>query len=332
MRPGLFVISLDFELHWGVRDHAPVEAYRENLLGVRTVVPALLARFAQRDVHATWATVGILFAATREQALAHAPRRRPAYTRPALDPYIELERAGAGEREDPFHFAATLVDQVATCPHQELGTHTFSHYYCLEPGPTVADFEADLAAASAIGARHGHVVRSIVFPRNQFDDAHLAAFHRAGGQVFRGNPDVWFWRPHASAGERPTTRAVRFADAYAPATWPKPARPRLHESGLVDVPATRFLRPWSPALAHLEPLKLRRIAAEMTRAARRGELFHLWWHPHNFGRHPAQNLAMLDRILDLFDTLRHAEGMVSATMAEAAAAARDAAQTVSESR
>ncbi len=319
MKRGQFVVSLDFELHWGVRDHTTVKQYRENLLGARAAIPAILARFAQREIHATWATVGLLFARTRQEALSHAPRRRPAYAVTQLDPYPELERAGASEEDDPFHFAGTLVQAIGNSPHQELGTHTFSHYYCLEPGPSLGDFEADLASAKAIGAPSGDVLRSIVFPRNQFDDAHLDAFRRAGGVAFRGNPSAWYWQPHAGDRETPAMRAFRFTDAYLPNRLPELAGPRRHPSGLVDVPATRFLRPWTPTFAHLEALKLHRLRTEMTRAARRGGLFHLWWHPHNFGRYPVQNLAMLDRILDVFDQLRHQEGMVSLTMAESAA-------------
>jgi hypothetical protein len=35
---GALVISLDFELHWGVRDKRSVASYRENLLGARRAV------------------------------------------------------------------------------------------------------------------------------------------------------------------------------------------------------------------------------------------------------------------------------------------------------
>jgi peptidoglycan/xylan/chitin deacetylase (PgdA/CDA1 family) len=318
---GQFVISLDFELHWGVRDHSSVEAYRENLLGVRTVIPALLARFRQREIHATWATVGILFARTRDEALAHAPANRPLYSDSKLDAYAELERAGSNEAEDPFHFGASLVDQIAATPNQELATHTFSHFYCLESGPTIESFEADLASAKAIGARLGEVTRSIVFPRNQYDHAHLEALRRAGTVAFRGNPEAWFWQPAAASGETVPRRALRLVDSYLRTGRAPTAKVTRHSSGIVDVPATRFLRPWTPSLARLEPLKLLRIRNEMTRAASTGSLFHLWWHPHNFGRYPVQNLAALDRVLDVFDELRRSHGMKTETMAEAALAA-----------
>ena len=39
-----FVISLDFELHWGVFDTFG-ESYNENILGARKAVPKILALF-----------------------------------------------------------------------------------------------------------------------------------------------------------------------------------------------------------------------------------------------------------------------------------------------
>lgn len=318
---GQFVISLDFELHWGVRDHTSVDAYRANLLGVRTAVPALLARFRQRELHATWATVGILFARSRAEALGHAPRLRPRYVDARLDAYPELETAGETEADDPFHFAGSLVDAIAATPNQELATHTFSHFYCLESGPSLMDFEADLAAARSIGSRVGEVTRSIVFPRNQYAGEHLAALRRAGTVAFRGNPAGWAWEPRGSEKQTALRRALRLADTYVPTQLPMSSRVQRHSSGLVNVPATRFLRPWSSATEKLDGLKLLRIELEMTHAAKTGSLFHLWWHPHNFGKHPVQNLRFLDRVLEVFDGLRAQHGMKSLSMAEAAAAA-----------
>lgn len=316
---GQFVISLDFELHWGVRDHTSVERYRDNLLGVRQVVPALLSRFKQREVHATWATVGLLFAKSKAEALRHAPSMRPAYSNAALDPYRELEQAGTTEQEDPFHFAGSLVEQIHVTPNQELATHTYSHFYCLEAGPTVNDFAADLDAAKAIGAPFGAVTNSIVFPRNQYSDAHLEALAKAGTVAFRGNPDSWLWKSGASEDQTRPRRALRLVDSYA--GLPRLARVKRHASGVVDVPGTRFLRPWTPSFAKLEPLKRLRLKQELTHAAREGGLFHLWWHPHNFGKHLKENLDLLDAVLDVFDEVRARYGMQSLTMREAAALA-----------
>jgi hypothetical protein len=38
---GEFVISLDFELMWGVRDHATRDTYGANVLGGREAIPRI---------------------------------------------------------------------------------------------------------------------------------------------------------------------------------------------------------------------------------------------------------------------------------------------------
>jgi hypothetical protein len=47
-------------------------------------------------------------------------------------------------------------------------------------------------------------------------------------------------------------------------------------------------------------------------------MFHLWWHPHNFGVNLRQNLAMLTTVLDHFASLSKRHGMESLSMGEVA--------------
>jgi hypothetical protein len=71
---GAFVISLDFELHWGVRDHEPPDGpYHANLLGARKAIPRLLELFEHYGISATWAIVGFLFAESREERRKFEP-------------------------------------------------------------------------------------------------------------------------------------------------------------------------------------------------------------------------------------------------------------------
>ena len=147
---GTFVVSLDFELHWGVRDRWSVGDHRARLLGAREAVPAMLELFEAFGIHATWAIVGFLFFEGKRELLDALPSRRPAYVDPVLSPYAGLAAIGASERDDPFHFAPSLIRQIAHTPDQEIGTHTLSHYYCLEPGQGPADFREDVHAAMEI--------------------------------------------------------------------------------------------------------------------------------------------------------------------------------------
>ena len=128
---GALVISLDFELHWGVRDKRPVDGpYRENLLGAREAIPRMLDLFEEFGVAATWATVGFLFAKNRREREEFSPSIRPQYKNPKLDAYAET--TGDNEDDDPIHYASSLIARIAKTPKQEIATHTFSHYYCQE--------------------------------------------------------------------------------------------------------------------------------------------------------------------------------------------------------
>ena len=101
MQYGALVISLDFELLWGVRDKRTIADYGANILGVRQVVPALLDLFAERNIACTWATVGLLFFATNKALLAALPAHKPRYTDARISSYHYLNEVGADEERDP---------------------------------------------------------------------------------------------------------------------------------------------------------------------------------------------------------------------------------------
>ena len=317
--PGTFIISLDFELHWGMRDVKTVDQYRENLLGARRAVPALLATFVEYNIHATWATVGFLFFSRRSELLRALPIQRPQYNQPRLSPYGVIDAIGRDENEDPFHFARSLLEQIRSSPAQEIATHTFSHYYCLEHAQSIAAFRADLGAAVAAAADFGVTLRSIVFPRNQYDEHHLRICHEVGLMAFRGNPQSWLYRPRIGAEETYRIRAVRFLDSYCNISSHN-CYSLTQTAGNIplNLPASRFLRPCIARGPMAQALREWRVMNDLTYAARHGLVYHLWWHPHNFGARLDQNVGVLRRILDHFYALRERYGMQSKSMVEIA--------------
>lgn len=310
---GSICISLDFELMWGVRDKRTIDQYGANILGGRDVVPRMLDLFEQHSIRATWATVGLLFCETKDEMLETMPALRPTYDDPKLSSYSYLDEVGENENRDPYYFAANLLGLVHDCPGQEIATHTFSHYYCLEPGQTRAQLGADLDAAIAVAGRRGVTLKSIVFPRNQYDDSAIAECAQRGISVYRGNETSWMYRPGGRADQTLSRRGVRLADAYMNLSGANTASIQT-EKATTDVRSSRFLRPYSRRFRILESFRLSRITQAMTQAARTGETFHFWWHPHNFGSDQAENLNILSRILDHFETLRGDYGMVSLAM------------------
>jgi hypothetical protein len=79
-----------------------------------------------------------------------------------------------------------------------------------------------------------------------------------------------------------------------------------------------FLRPYSPQAKSFEPIRLRRIAGGIRAAAKNLGIFHLWWHPHNFGTHIEENLKFLREVLEVYAECNKTHGMRSLSMAEVA--------------
>jgi peptidoglycan/xylan/chitin deacetylase (PgdA/CDA1 family) len=320
--PGALVVSLDFELHWGMRDHTPPTGTAADALRrSRALVPELASLFSERAIRATWATVGFLFASTRAELDPFLPRVRPRYRRSKLDPYAE--DIGADEEQDPLHLAGSLVRHLADTAGQEVASHTFSHYYCLEEGQDEEAWRADLAAARAIGDHLGVGLRSLVLPRNQWAPHYAAAVSDSGFTAYRGPQPSWGHRPARPGVVGPVRRAARLVDTYtglaAPPTtaWADVRGP----DGLCNIPASAFLRPFSPTRRWLEPLRRARLVSGLRDAARRARIFHLWWHPHNFAARPQESVDVLRRVLDEFDRLEESDGLRSLAMGDVPALA-----------
>ncbi|WP_432817030.1 polysaccharide deacetylase family protein [Sulfitobacter sp. JB4-11] len=316
--PGRLIISLDFELLWGVRDHADRDRYGANILGGREAVPQMLDLFAENDVAATWATVGFLFCESKEEMIATLPEIRPHYDKPALSNYGYLDEVGAHERADPYYFAPSLIDHIHNTPGQEIATHTLSHFYCLEDGATPQAFAADLEVAKTLATRRGISLKSIVFPRNQFAPEYLRVCRDAGITTYRGNPDGWAYRAAKGADQTLLRRALRLMDAHTGYLGSHAQDTKAVSSGgMRDVAASRFLRPCAGRLARFHAHHIETIKRGMTTAARTGRSYHLWWHPHNFGRNIADNLAGLKRIIAHHRVLHDRYGMTSCSMGDA---------------
>jgi hypothetical protein len=306
---GSFVVSLDYELMWGVRDHATRETYGRNILGGREAILALLDLFHRRGIRATWAIVGALLCESKSELMQRA--RQALVSRAVLNSFHDI---GPSERRDPYHFGASLARRIASCEGQEIGTHTFSHRCALEPGVTLEYFGADVSQAVLQLREWGIRCRSIVFPRNQYNLSVLEACGLMGITHFRGNEKTWFYAPASGDKQTKPRRLCRLADSYINLSGSNVSRPAEQNSRLVNVASSRFLRPFNARLAPLESLRLNRIEKAMQDAALTGGTFHLWWHPENFGTHLAENLRVLNKVLDAFDRFRNEHGMQSRVM------------------
>jgi len=157
-------------------------------------------------------------------------------------------------------------------------------------------------------------MKSLVFPRNQFNMDYLKVCADEGISSVRSNPKDWFWNIDSTQQESRYKRLVRGADAFLP-IGKRSSFSEVPADDPLQIPASRLLRPWTPKEAGLGRFKLGRIHKEMERAAMSGENYHLWWHPHNFGNHPERNFQDLEQILQHYKQLNAKFGFESISMA-----------------
>lgn len=312
MTQAQFVISLDFEMFWGVTDTQDIAGYGRNVLGEWQAIPRMLALFGRHRLRVTWATVGMLMCRNYGQWRDLRPALLPAYSCVDISPYRKDELVRGNAR---LFFGRPLVEQILATEGQELATHTYSHFYCNEAGATPEQFAADLACARTIAADVGVECHSLVLPRNQVVPAFLPVLADAGIRVYRGNAQHWLYRNGDRVAGGIAGRMARFADACLPLSGPCTVRSQGNGQ-LVKLPASLFLYPWSPRLRALAALRLRRLKRSMTAAARAGGMFHLWWHPHNFGVNLEPNLALLEEILQHYRFLADTYGMQNPCMGD----------------
>lgn len=313
MKTGKFIMSLDFELFWGVRDKRTIENYGKNILGVYPVTSKMLDLFEKYEVGATYATVGLLFADNSSEIENFLPKKKPGYTDQILSPYSDLENIK--QEEEQHHFCLDLINQIAKNPKNEIASHTFSHYYCLEEGQNLEEFQDDLHSAIKVAEKHNWEMKSLVFPRNQFNAQYLNSIKEQGFTSYRGNEESWFYSASSGDGETKMKRAFRLLDTYINISGHNTYNSSfLKKEFPYNLASSRFLRPYSPKLKPLEGLRLKRIKKSMTHAAKNKELFHLWWHPHNFGVNQEENLQFLEEILKHYQNLHKQYGFENVTM------------------
>lgn len=293
---GCFVISLDFEKYWGVRDHKTINDYSENLKLVDTVCNKTLDLFNKYNIQATWAIVGFLMFKNKEELIEFKPNSKPRYDEKSLDPYSYIED---NKLDDFYHFSNDIICKIAENKNQELASHTFSHYYCLEKGQDINTFKSDTQIfKEALKKKYCLEASSIVFPRNQVNKEYLTTLKTYGISAYRGNERNWLYQKNFNLKLR---RGLRLLDNYINLTGSNTYKiDQNKEIDILDIPSSRFLRPYSNRFSFLEKIRLRRIKKQMYYAAKYNEVFHLWWHPHNFGSNMNNNFNFLEEILKYY--------------------------------
>lgn len=281
------VLSLDFEMRWGVHDVYGMDfnGYRENLENCRPAVLATLDLLSERSLRATWATVGALGVNNWDEYFSIAPPP-PAYANPNLavrKEYADLDPDGN------LHFAPDLIHKILLTTGQELGSHSFSHLYFREPGVTATDFLNDMSAVEKLWEEQfGVIPVSLVYPRNQ--SAFTDLLHKTSIEIWRGTEPAWFYNCNSARSNTLLPRAFRLVDSVFPLIRraSPPENHMLRASIFVRFGLSEVL--WK--------IQLNKIRHELNNLGT-GKVLHLWWHPHNIGFNLTIGLSRLTQVLDM---------------------------------
>lgn len=312
---GSFIISLDYELAWGIIEKSYLKDYcKTNVRNVPIVVEKMLELFDKYQVNATFATVGFLMCKDKKELIKYTPDLKPSYTNKVLSPYSGFMESI--EQDDPCFFYPSIIKRLKAKKNIEIASHTFCHYYCLEKGQKADEFEQDLVSANRIANDNGICLESIVFPRNNVNEDYLRVCYNQGIKCYRGNAKKFFGTPK-NKYDRIKNRLCRLLDSYLPISAQScyDYNQLKQTDGIpFNVPASRFFRPYNKKMALFEPLRILRIKNEIKYAAKTGKMYHLWWHPHNFGSDMTKNLEFLEKVLRCYSECNAKYGMQSYTM------------------
>lgn len=314
MDRGCFIVSLDFELFWGILDSVEYEANINRIDLTRTIILDLIKIFEENKIKVTWSTVGLLMLKNKnEMENLEKDIKMPSYYDLKYNNYINFKNLNSQNliNENVF-FANEITTKLNSTIYQTIGTHTFSHYYCLESGQTEEEFSADLRLVKHIAKRNNIEIKSIVFPRNQYSNKYLKMLNEYDIHIFRGNPNHFIYKPRKKSNL--LIRALRLMDTYLNIVG-KIVHPHISsKEEQFNVTASRFLRPLNNTNKFLRKLQLIRIKNEMTHAAKNNMFYHLWWHPHNFSKSPDENIEMLLGIIQHFKQLQKTYNFSSESM------------------
>ena len=281
------LISLDFEMRWGVHDVYGInfKRGRHEIENAGHVVTSTLRMLAERNLRSTWATVGAIALNNWNEYFHYAPTQ-PQYQNKNLavkHEYADLDPDGH------LHFAPKIIEDIIKTPGQELGSHSFSHAHFRESGVTVEDFINDMKAVENVFKERFNITPvSLVFPRNQ--SAFLQSLKETSIKVWRGPEPMWFYDYTSDRSATYLPRSFRLIDSI----FPLGIRSSVPEGNMLR--ASIFVRFRLPKF--LWELQLRKIHYELEKL-NNGKCLHLWWHPQDIGSNFSISKTRLMQVLDL---------------------------------
>lgn len=309
IKKGIFTISLDFEKFWGVAGQKTIENYGENILNVKEVVEKLLTLFKKYDINVTWAFVGFMGYENIDELKNAINFDIPKYKNIQQSTYTLLSL-----KEDISKYlflSDNELEKIKNNKGQELASHSFSHIYCYEDGVTVSDFINDVKAFKIVANKIAFTPKSFIFPRNQVKEDCINVLHQNGYFSYRGNEENYGFTGNTLIHKIYRQLNLLF-NISGHNTF------KVKSEKILNIKGSSFLHPVSTNFKIINYLRKKRIQNAMTYAAKNNEIYHLWWHPHNFGANMDKNLGNLEALLIHYISLKEKYGYSSMNMEQIA--------------
>ncbi len=311
-----FVISLDFELIWGVIDSKKYALYKTYVKKVPTIVEKLLLLFEKHNISATWATVGLMMCESKEEMLYRLPDLGGLFSDKRLDVRDYIRSNVRSKADDHLHYGLKLIEIIKNQPGQEIGSHSFSHFNCLENSSNAVYecFKQDLNAMKQLCCDRNISLRSYVFCRNQYNQEFVNLIANHGLMVYRGNSY------NKDCGYTIFNKMERRFNAYSPL-------PIKHIDNVSRISTKDgrcicehkenvfFMVHDNRLLQHIHEVA---IVNQMESAFQKKQDFHLWFHPWNLGRNVNMGIDSLNLIFEKFNAVKSRYGAISCSMGDMA--------------
>lgn len=267
------IISIDFELDWGYTDQDNPLSENEISAGL----DSLIALLNKHQIKSTWAVVGQLF--NNKGNEDDNSKRRLRWIKKKL-------------KEN------NLI---------EIGSHTYNHIFCQEISNEL--IEKDFSLMKNVEKINFVDFKSIVFPRNQYNRTNLNLLKKNNYTHYRSVLEKWYLKTSKHENESKIKRNLIRIFEMLPFN-----RDAMITSNnkLTSISDSRFFRffPTSLLGKTISKFYLMILKHELRQCLKRGNLYHIWFHPHNIIKKP-NGLKELDSFIKYFNKLKEENPQIS---------------------
>lgn len=290
---GIFTISLDTELCWGMFDQQDISKHSEQYRKAPQVIDEICDLFSKYDIKATWAVVAHLF----EDCGGEHPEFEELDSETTDDWYSKLPCQNGVEKG--LWYSPNILESIESCsPDQDIGLHGYTHKVLGNESCSKEAANREIDRAMEVMNELDIEPKSFVYPRNRIGHRDVLSDH--GIEVYRGVDEEWYEKKNISSRLK---KGMRYIDEALERT-PPTVTPN-EKNGLVEVPGSQVFRPNHGGWEYTpQDSQVKRAMKGLDRAAQTGEVFHLWFHPFNLSLDKEELLASFEDVLSYASELR----------------------------